>query len=201
MKFEESISPLTDQDTATILIVRNESYLESLQLLRDDAIKGKLRSIYYAVENPYLFKEFPEADTITYHPDFLHNPERFNYGEALLNTPRMRPHLIITEHTDNQRALRTGSMFGIHMAADTPLTDDNSLRPLDCTIPFTNPHDGLFSFAIAIDSETIEGSIRNLHDKLQKRVQYHLYANIRFAYMDGKRWTITQDQVLHALFD
>lgn len=113
----------------------------------------------------------------------------------------MRPEIVITEHTENYLTLKTGSLFGIHYDKNiTPVTDKNSMYPVDTMVRFTSGGFG-FSFAIAVAAETLEESIRGLHSQVQPEVQELLPKNLKLAYMDGKRWEITEDQALLALRD
>lgn len=200
MTFKEIEETPTLADPCIIVIVKNESYLKSLQLLRDDVNAGRLRAIYFPVENPDLFDSDPESDVAVYCYNMLEGPEGYSYGRALLNIPRSRPDIVITEHSENKRALRSGAMFGVHMAKDTPITEENSLYPVDSMIRSTQAT-GSFPFAITMPSETIEESIRSLHHLVQEEVQRFIHKTLKLAYMDGKRWEITEDQVLLALHD
>lgn len=190
----------TPKAPCTIVIVKNESYLKSLQLLSDDVAEEKLRTIFFPVDNDNLFEAHPETDVINYYPNRLINqPYGYDYGEAMLNVARMRPEIVITEHTENYLTLKTGTLFGIHYDRNvTPITDKNSMYPVDTMVRFTSGGFG-FSFAIAVEANTIEESIRSLHSQVQPEVQELLSKNLQLAYMDGKRWEITEDQILSAL--
>lgn len=155
--------------------------------------------MFFPVDNADLFEGHPETDVVTFYPERLKNqPYGYDYGEALLNVPRMRPDIVITEHIENYLTLKTGIAFGIHYDKNiTPVTEENSLYPVDTMIRSTG---GLgFSFALAVEGGTIEESIRNLHAKVQPEVHEILSKNLKLAYMDGKRWEITENQVLLAL--
>lgn len=182
MKIETTEQPWTRNNSCVIVLVKNPSYMESVRLLQDDIAEDKSRAIYLAVGESELFDDSEGNFSLTV-PLPLDDDAEYLYGTSLISAFRMLPDIVITEDFVNYPA--------------TTL-EDQEIYPLDTMI--VQSMTGT-SVAIAIEAETIEDSIRQLHNKMQSAGRKYLGRTLMLAYMDGKRWVITPEIILLALLD
>lgn len=187
----------TAKTPCTMIIVKNESYLQSLQLLRNDVNDEKLRTIFIPFENADLFGEDSAAEVIVYAPDQM-NTQSFDYGEALLHASRMRPEIVISEYSGNYSSSKTAPLFTEDSDGNIIVgtVEEDSVYPLDVMVWLS---EGGFPFALTVEGDTIEESIRNLYGLVQKGVHKSLTKNLKLAYVDGKCLELTEDEIQRAL--
>jgi hypothetical protein len=182
MTIETTEQAWTREKSCAIVIVKNASYMESVRLLQNDIAEDDSRAVYLAVGESELFDDSEGNFSMTV-PLPLDDDSEYLYGDSLIRAFRLDPAIVITEDFVNYPA--------------TTL-DDDTIYPLDTMIVESMSGS---SVAIAIEAETIEDSIRQLHSKMHTLGRKYLARTLMLAYMDGKRWVITPETTLLALLD
>lgn len=182
MKIETTEQSWTRDKPCAIVIVKNASYMESVRLLQKDIKEDDSRAAYLAVGESELFDSSEGNFSLTV-PLPLDDEAEHLYGASLIRILRMDPDIVITEDFVNY---------------PTMTLEDQELYPLDTLI--VGSMTGTTA-VIAIEAETIEDSIRQLHNKMETQGRKYFADTLTLAYMNGKRWVITPEVILLALLD
>lgn len=202
LKLEEPLS--SHFLTCTSIIVRNDKYQESLNLLLEDF--DNKRTVYFPSDKDNMFidteKEHKGKSIVTFYVDnankapIVDGVNPVSYSQLLLESSRLDAYLTITELMENELACFSHNGGGTFSADSTDPLKYKAHRPLDVWLGYSARG---YAFAVAIDAVNIEEAIVSLNGAAFSNGKEFLPNVLKVAYFNGERYAITEGQIKEIL--
>lgn len=195
MLFEKENNSWTAGDSGLIMVLKDDFYQESLELLAQDIDKssGQVRVAYLPEENLDLFDA--QQHIVIQDAHSLDDNGFSLYGENLLETMFMEPDITITESLDNPKSRYGTKNSGILYAAKENV-NKNVYRALDIMVSYSaigTP------FAVSSPGHSIERGIVNFYNALTESGRLFFPESLTHIYAYGERWKTNKKSTLQTL--